>query len=88
MFSNKMDFSPCVIWIDFYKSGHIYIYIYIYIAASIEKSMKIKCNRNYKFRSFGDPQIFISSKLPCLTISLFKPKERKSIFIDIIMAGM
>ena len=24
MFSNKMDFSSCVIWIDFYKSGHIY----------------------------------------------------------------
>ena len=23
MFSNKMDFSSCVIWIDFYKSGHI-----------------------------------------------------------------
>ena len=25
MFSNKMDFSSCVIWIDFYKSGHIYV---------------------------------------------------------------
>ena len=24
MFSNKMDFSSCVIWIDFYKSGHKY----------------------------------------------------------------
>ena len=23
MFSNKMDFSSCVIWIDFHKSGHI-----------------------------------------------------------------
>ena len=26
MFSNKMDFSSCVIWIDFYKSGHILAY--------------------------------------------------------------
>ena len=24
MFSNKMDFSSCVIWIDFHKSGHNY----------------------------------------------------------------
>ena len=23
MFTNKMDFSSCVIWIDFYRSGHI-----------------------------------------------------------------
>ena len=25
MFSNKMDFSSCVIWIDFYKCGHILV---------------------------------------------------------------
>ena len=26
MFSNKMDFSSCAIWIDFYKPGHILIF--------------------------------------------------------------
>ena len=35
MFSNKMDFSSCVIWIDFHKCGHIYIYIYICVCVYV-----------------------------------------------------
>ena len=52
------------------------------------KSMKIKCNRNYKFRPFWRSTKFYCFKNSLPYNMLFKPKERESIFIDKIMAGV
>ena len=40
MLSNKMDFSSCVIWIDFYKSGDIIGY---FSKFTIMIKVMIKC---------------------------------------------
>ena len=42
------------------------VYITHYFVASIVKSMKIKCHRNYKCRPFGRSTNFIASKFLAL----------------------
>ena len=48
MFSNKMDFSSCVIWIDFHKSGHNYGSDHVEYTRELTYKEESICHKNKK----------------------------------------